>query len=195
MASEIFDKRSDFFKGYFLKGLGYKDYVATGTPDQQKRWQTIEREVVLNSDQERLLKSFKREINVLAVSGTWCGDCSRQGPMIDLIASTTKTTNVRFLDNNENPELRDELRIAGGTRVPTIVALSEDFFEIARFGDRHLSVYRRKAKTELGDACEAGILPPPKSELAFELNEWVEFFEKVHLVLRLSPFLRRRHGD
>jgi len=76
-----------------------------------------------------------------------------------------------------------------------VVALSEDFFELARFGDRHLSVYRRKAEQEFGPACDAGILGPSESELAEELEEWSGFFERAQRMLQLAPMLRRRYND
>jgi hypothetical protein len=76
-----------------------------------------------------------------------------------------------------------------------VVVLSEDFFEIARFGDRHLSVYRRKAKQELGAACDPGLLPPTSDELQTEVEEWVNYFERAYYLLRLAPMLRKRYQD
>lgn len=118
----------------------------------------------------------------------------RQGPMLYRIAHQSSMIDLRFIDNQEHPELRDELRVSGGARVPVAVALSEDYFEVARFGDRTLSHYRLKAQRELGAACDSGLAGDP-SELAAEVTEWVEFFERCQLILRLSPFLRTRHND
>jgi hypothetical protein len=79
--------------------------------------------------------------------------------------------------------------------VPVVVSLSEDFFEVGRSIDRQLAAYRRKARTELGDACDAGIVAPAAQELQEELGQWFEHFERQQLLLRLSPFLRKRHND
>jgi len=73
------------------------------------------------------------------------------------------------------------------------VFLSEDWWEVGRFGDRMLTVYRAKAAREIGRAYRAGILTP--NALAAELAEWVDIFERMQIMLRLSPPLRRRHGD
>ena len=86
-----------------------------------------------------------------------------------------------------------ELRILGALRVPVVVFLSEDYWEIGRFGDRMLSVYRAKAAREVGRPFKASILSP--SALAAEMAEWVDVFEWMLIMLRLSPPLRRRHGD
>jgi hypothetical protein len=115
--------------------------------------------------------------------------------MLDLIGSTSPQLDIRFIDNQAIPQVRDELRIHGASRVPVVVFLSEDFFEVGRFGDRQLAAYRRKARTELGDACDSGIVAPPSGELAEEVAQWFQNFERQQLLLRLSPFLRRRHND
>lgn len=190
-----FDKRSIFFKDYFLKGLSYQEFVDSGSNSEKQRWSAIAESLLVNSEQSALLNTFKREMNILVLAGLWCGDCSRQCPMIQAIADSTKCMNVRFLDNEKFPELRDELRISGGSRVPVLVVLSEDFFEISRFGDRHLTQYRRKIATELGDACDIGLPPKDNSSLLDELGEWLNYFERLQLMLRLSPFLRKRHND
>jgi len=192
---EIRDKRSKFFEGYFNKGLSFSDYLATGTDAQQNRWTSYLENIQLTKKQHELFSGFTRKMNVLVLSGIWCGDCARQVPMLQRFEEASSVMTFRYLDNKENPELQDELRIQGGTRVPTVVTLSEDFFEISRFGDRTLSAYRRKAANELGPACDPGIAPPKKEELEEEVADWSDHFERLQLILRLSPFLRKRYGD
>lgn len=194
-ASELFDIRSNLWKESFAKALPYEDYVATGTAGQQEKWRVYRERFSLTSEQKKVAAGFKREINVIVLSGMWCGDCARQCPIIDAIAAAAQTFNVRFVDNQAIPQLRDEVRIHGASRVPVAVSLSEDFFEIGRSGDRQLAAYQRKAQTELGAACDAGIVPPSSEELAVELQQWFEHFERLQLLVRVSPFLRRRHND
>ena len=79
--------------------------------------------------------------------------------------------------------------------MPAVVILSEDMLEVSRGVDRTLSAYRRKAGNELGAACEAGIVAGPSEELAVELQEWLDIFERAQLLLRVSPFLRARYQD
>src|SRR5690606_17451052 len=100
-----------------------------------------------------------------------------------------------FLDRDADRTVADALRINGGHRVPTVVFLSEDFLEVARFGDRTLSRYRKIAAEQLGPSCPTGLVPPADEELATVTSEWVDQFERVHLLLRLSARLREKHGD
>jgi len=74
-----------------------------------------------------------------------------------------------------------------------IVILSEDFWEVGRYGDRLLNVYRAKAAREIGRGPRAGVLSPKALEA--EISEWVDIIERAEIMLRLSPPLRRRHND
>lgn len=100
---------------------------------------------------------------------------------------------LRIIDRAASEELQDELRILGALRVPVVVFLSEDFWEVGRFGDRLLNIYRAKAAREIGRGPNAGVISP--KALAAEMSEWVDIFERIMIMLRLSPPLRWRHGD
>lgn len=190
-----FDRNAEMLARHFEAGLTYSDYLATGESGQQERWSSYYRNISLTGEQRSLLSGFNRNINVLVLSGIWCGDCMRQCPILQHFAEACSRLTLRFVDNHANPELRDILRINGGARVPVALFLSEDFFEVGRFGDRTLSTYRRKAATELGDACDAGIVPPSDDAMALEVQEWLNELERAHLILRLSPMLRKRYND
>ena len=193
-APSVFDSHSKLFEQAFSAALPYDQFVATGTPQQQERWKSVRNALTLSDAQRALLASFTRELNLLVLAGVWCGDCSRQCPMLTLFETVNPRIRVRYLDNQTQPEVRDELRVCGGTRVPVVVGLSEDFFEVGRMGDRMLSVYRRKAKTELGASCDIGGAAPA-IELAAEVAEWLEVVERWSLMVRLSGHLRKRHAD
>lgn len=149
----------------------------------------------LGPEEVARVRIHRRRLHVLVYTGVWCGDCVRQGPMIQRIAEAATDAEVRWIDRDVSPELQEELRMMGALRVPVVVFLSEDFWEIARYGDRTLSAYRAKALREVGPACDAGVVPPPQNQLLAEQAEWVDAFERVLLMARLSPPLRERHAD
>ena len=193
--ADYHDKRVEFFKNYFAKALKYQDYLATGEQVHQQRWNEHYEAVHLNPDQQGLVKGFVRRLNILFMSGIWCGDCVRQGPVVERIAEANNLIDLRFIDNKENPELAEELRINGASKVPVAVFLSEDFFELGRFGDRHLAIYRSKLAKELGPACSTGIIVPDEDILQQDLQDWLDLLERFQAMLRLAPLLRQRYGD
>ena len=205
------DKREDFFRDNFNRALPYERYVKETTPEKnyEEKWRQSQK-AVAELSLPSVLSSFKRQMHVLVLSGIWCGDCSRQGPILNQIQLAAPVIEIRFAENSEFEELKEELRINGAEKVPVIVVLSEDFYEVARFGDRHLSVYRNKmekaglkeataneenAAKELGASCDPGIVPPIQNALQLELQEWVDFFERAQHLLRLAPALRQRYSD
>jgi hypothetical protein len=192
---DYFDIRSSFWRSCFDKALEYDDYLAQ-SPAHAKRWHDSAAKLpALTDDQRQRLSGHHRSLNVLLVSGIWCGDCVRQGPMIRHITEACDdAVQFRAIDRETDTKLRDEIRIMGAARVPVIVFLTEDFFEVGRFGDRMLVTYRKMASRDYQD--DRWTFPSsPEEELASELGEWVDIFERCLLMARLSPLLRRRHSD
>jgi len=195
-SNDIHDKRSEFWGGQFSRAHDYAGYLAASDDEKARRWVELSEKLpALSAEQVARLTGGSRQLNVLVLSGVWCGDCVRQGPMLARIAEACgERVTLRLIERGED-ELAEELRILGGARVPVVVFLSEDFFEVGRFGDRLLSAYRAKARRETGPACAVGHVPPPADELAAEMADWVDVFERMLLMVQLSAFLRARHGD
>ena len=188
------DNRADFWREHYQKALPYEEYLET-YPDKAQRWRDFEpRAPELTPEQKKRVQGFNREINILAMVGIWCGDCVRTTSIIRKIAEAAgEQVNIRFIERDSNPELMEELRIMGATRVPRIVFLTEDYWEIDRAGDRLLPVYRAKAARETGMDFDAGVMTPKAMEE--ETEAWLDVFERVLLMARLAPPLRKRHND
>ena len=124
---------------------------------------------------------FLRRMPVLCLAGTWCGDCVNHCPVFDQFATAQPKIEFRFLDRDARPEIRSLLSINGGQRVPVLVFLSEDWFEVFRYGDRPLSTYRQMAAQESGEACPTGLFAPPADTLATIATEWLNEFERRSL--------------
>ncbi len=165
------------------------------SPPQRMRWDAMHERFSLTLEQRTLLSGFARRMPVLCLAGAWCGDCINQCPVFDQFARVVSQIDLRFIDRDARPELRDLLAINGGHRVPVVVFLSEDWFEVSRYGERTVSTYRRLAAEQLGSACPTGIVPPAAEALATTTTEWLAEFERAQLLLRLSPRLRSKHGD
>lgn len=194
----------EVLKTKFGKARSFEAYVATGSAAQQENWKRFHRVVRLAPPQRALIASFERRMNVLVLSGTWCGDCVQQCPMLDHIARASvddpaepgeRIIRLRFLDRDEHKDLSERVMLCGGLRVPTVLFMNEDFDLCGLLGDRTLSRYRAIAARQLGPSCPLPGADVPADEVAATLQDWVDEFERVHLMVRLSPKLRERHGD
>lgn len=175
-------------------GLDFESYLATD-PEKGEKWRPIYDQVQLTADQRRLVEGFTREIKVLVVCGIWCGDCVQQGPLIQRIAEASPRINLRWIDREEHQDLAERVMINHGLRIPVVLFMAEDHELVSIMGDRTLTRYRALASKNLGPSCPLPGPAVPPDELAATLQDWLDEFERVHLLLRLSGRLRQIHGD
>ncbi|MDQ7801242.1 MAG: thioredoxin family protein [Armatimonadota bacterium] len=184
------------WKVKFDQALGYHEFLDRyGSEVHRERWRRVYEAVALTPEQRVLLQGFQRDMYLVVLAGVWCGDCVNQCPILQRFAEATPRIGLRFLDRDEHPDLRELLSINRGYRIPMVVFLSEDFVEVARYGERTLSIYRQMAADRLGPACPVGVVPPGEDLLRRVVQEWLNEVERVQLLLRLSPRLRLVHGD
>jgi thiol-disulfide isomerase/thioredoxin len=180
----------------YARALPYAAYLDRyGTEAHRQRWQAAYERAKVTPGQEGLLEGFTRVMHLFCLSGTWCGDCVREGAILQRIVEAAPRVELRFLDRDENPEIAKALAINDGLRVPVVVFLSEDFIECARYGERTLTTYRKMAQEKLGVTPPAAVPATPDEHYAAVVQEWMSELERVQLMLRLSPRLRAKHGD
>jgi hypothetical protein len=178
------------------QGLAYADFIAQHANDAQKeRWRQVHAQVALTASQKNLLASFTRPMPVLVLAGAWCGDCINQCPIHEHFAAAAPVIEVRYLDRDKHPDVQRQLQICGGNRVPVLVFFAEDGMEVARFGERTLSKYRQMMRDQTGPTCPTGIVISGDPLLAQVTQDWLNEFERVQWLLRLSPRLRQKHKD
>ncbi len=184
-----------FLQRKHAAGADYDAYLASEA-DKAQRWREIEPRIALTVGQRALLAGFQRDMKVLCVSGIWCGDCVAQGPMLHAIAQANPARiDLKWLDRDEHLDLSERIAINAGLRVPTVIFMAEDFEFVSLLGDRTLTRYRAIAAKQLGPSCPLPGAPIPQDELNATLEEWINEFERVHLLLRLSTRLREKHSD
>ena len=195
MSHNYYDKRSDFWKKYWDQAVDLDTFIENAEPRETQLWNDRRcRTPELTPEQKERIQGIDRELNVLMYASGWCGDCSRQAPMLQSMADAAgEKVNLKIIERKLSEELQDELRVVGALRVPIVVFLTEDFWEVGRFGERLLSLYRSKASREIGRGKDHGVLSP--KALTQEQEDWLDVFERMLLMVRLSPPLRARHND
>ncbi len=179
---------------WFVKGDSYELYLEKAGASAEP-WRRVESQVELSQSQQAVVNSFVRTMNIIVLSGIWCGDCSAQGPIYNVIASASPCINMRWLDRDEAISLSNKVKINAGNRVPTVLFLAEDYEPVSVLGDRTLSRYRAIARRQLGPACDLPGASIEQQEIQASIQDWLNEFERVQLLLRLSARLRQKHGD
>ena len=178
----------------FARAVSYERYLESDS-SRAGGWNTVHARTSLTTVQREEIAGFTRQMRVLVVSGIWCGDCVQQGPLLARIAEANPRIDLRWVDRDTEAEFTRSLTICGGGRVPVVVFAAEDFETCAILGDRTLSRYRGLARRQLGASCELPWAEIPHDESSAVLQEWLDEFERVQWMLRLSPRLRQQHGD
>jgi thiol-disulfide isomerase/thioredoxin len=187
---------AQFLLEKFSAALPYDSYVRSGSDEQLRRWKQVYDAALLKDPQRTLISQFIRPMNVLVISGIWCGDCVQQCPLMQRIAEANNDKiSLRFLDRDQHKDLSDQCRLNAGDRVPIALFLAEDGELCSMYGERTLSRYRAIASRQLGAACEIAIVPPGHEEIAQTLADWLNEFERIQLMLRLSPRWRQKYAD
>jgi len=180
----------------FAAALPYESFLDRhATPEQRERWRAFHGRVALTAAQRALLGGFVRRMPVLVLAGAWCGDCVNQCPIFAHFATAAPSIDLRLLDRDALPSIAAHLKVCGGQRVPVAAFFSEDFTPILCYGDRTLSAYRAAVASQIGDSCASGAAPPPADAIAAVVADWLDQFERVPHILRLSARLRQKHAD
>jgi thiol-disulfide isomerase/thioredoxin len=180
----------------FSAGLPLADFLAKyGTEADRAKWARAAEQTAITDAQRQLLGKFTRRTNVLVLAGAWCGDCASQCPIFERFAEAAPVIVTRYLDRDEHADVQQALRINGGNRVPVCVFFSEDGYEVSRYGERTLARYRQMVGQATGEGCATGLVKSADPVQVQIVQDWLNEFERVQWVLRLSPRLRKIHGD
>jgi thiol-disulfide isomerase/thioredoxin len=180
----------------FAAGLPLPEFLAKyGTDADRAKWQRAAGQTHITDAQKQVLGKFTRRTNVLVLAGAWCGDCASQCPIFERFAEAAPVIVTRYIDRDEHADVQAALKINGGNRVPVAVFFSEDGFEVARYGERTLARYRQLVEQATGEACATGLVKGDDPVQARIVQDWLDEFERVQWMLRLSPRLRKLHGD
>jgi hypothetical protein len=188
----------DILRPKFRAAMTYAEFVASGEPEGHRPpWDERYGRLALKPAQDALVQSFTRSMNVLCLTGTWCGDCALQGSAMARIAEANPDKiDLKFLPRQEDhADLIVKAPINAGFRVPVTWFMAEDFEPAVVFGDRTLSRYRAMARKQLPPEQANVLAPAPEDPVREVLHEVLDMFERVQLLLRLSPRLREKHGD
>ena len=181
----------------FAEALSYGEFLDShANQSQRERWDAMHARFALTPAQQGLLNAFTRRMPVICLTGAWCGDCINQCPVFDHLAQAAPVIELRFLDRDALPAVREERSMNGGTRSShrLLVRLAGGFpirranpVDLPQAGSRPARpVYPDRTCTsdQQGSGHDHGRMAGRVCPSA-----------PAGLSTRLSPRLRSKHGD
>src|ERR1035437_7512647 len=91
------------FRTVFQRALPYAEFLEKhGTAENRTRWQQVYDATEITAEQAELLGTFRRKMNVLCLSGAWCGDCVNACPIFQRFAEHSLLIDLRFVNRERD---------------------------------------------------------------------------------------------
>src|SRR5689334_13421500 len=89
---------ADILRREFDRAPPFDEFVKRAEPGHQPQWRERYGRLELDAQQRAVVDSFAREMNILCLTGPWCGDCALQGAAFARIADANpRKIHLRFI--------------------------------------------------------------------------------------------------
>lgn len=151
------EKRIKFDKLVFENGLSYVKYKtllkelvdsqqSTG-PNQseafinytklsERRMHRWDKTLHLTDDLKHQIETVDYQINILAITESWCGDAAHNLPIFQKIAELNSNIQLRIILRDEHEDVIDAYLTNGGRSIPKVIAFDEEEIELFNWGPR-----------------------------------------------------------
>jgi len=100
---------------------------------RMKRW---DKTFKPHKDTINFLRSIDSKQTWLVISEGWCGDAAHIVPILDALAKSTDSIELRVVLRDQNPLLMDLYLTHGARSIPKVIILDDNNEEIATWGPR-----------------------------------------------------------
>lgn len=119
----------------FNSGKTYADWLATpDDPSHVEKIMGFAARVRITELETAWLKALPREVHVLAIAETWCGDVMRHIPVLAALAERAPRLQLRCTSRAAHPDVFARFLTNGGEAIPKFVFLSDKFTECGNWG-------------------------------------------------------------
>jgi hypothetical protein len=147
------------FETYLSKSMNYVTYVAlihdllsenkTTGPIQSNdlveytrlnfhRMERLNKTIVLNTELQTAIETFKKRCTFLIITEAWCGDAAQCVPLMHAISVASKgKIDLKLVLRDENLELMEQYLTNGAKSIPVLICLeTETLKPIGKWGPR-----------------------------------------------------------
>lgn len=104
----------------------YVNYTKLG----DKRMSRWEKTFKISEEVRQKLKSYDRELVLLTLTESWCGDAAASLPIIDKIAEASPNISLRVVLRDESLDLMDKFLTKGARSIPKVIVFDKTNNEI-----------------------------------------------------------------
>ena len=141
-------------RAIFESGLDFTAWLnlAEAQPNED-RMRAIYDETTIDETTRSALAAIDREVNVIAIAESWCGDVVRHTPVLMRLAEVNPLIRVRFVAREQHPDFFVRFLTNGGEAIPKFVVCAANFNEVGSWGPMSSTPRLMIAK---GKACGDG---------------------------------------
>ncbi len=102
----------------------------------QTRMNRLEKTVKADAEIVNSLSSLGRHYTWLVLSEGWCGDAAQLLPIMEILAKSVDTVDLKIVFRDDNPELMDLFLTNGARSIPKLIVLDQDRRVLGQWGPR-----------------------------------------------------------
>ena len=100
---------------------------------RMKRW---DKTVKVSEALQQKIKNYTKEVTLLVLTESWCGDAAHIIPVINKVAELNPNIKLQLVLRDENDELMSNFLTNGGKSIPKLIALNKNAEVDFTFGPR-----------------------------------------------------------
>lgn len=146
-------------------GAEKKEALANYTMLNNRRMKRWDKTVKVSETLQEKIKNYTKEISLLVLTESWCGDAAHIIPVINKVAELNPKIKLELVLRDENEALMDNFLTNGRKSIPKLIAFNKDTEVDFTFGPRPYEA----TKMVVDYKAEHGKLTPEFKE---DLQHW-----------------------
>lgn len=142
------------------------DQIVSESGHHGDRMVAIYDTLCLSESDFAFLRGISRDVHILGISESWCGDCIRQLPIMARMCAVNPHLQLRIIDRDNHLDVMERYLFNGAQAIPVFVFFNKNFIEVGNWKARP-----RPCQDIIARGKAAGKLAQAKQEVARWMDE------------------------